>query len=125
MGFLRAALWFIVVFLAFGLAKLLFDNILYAAIMRQLESAFGIKEGDVVAVIASNLIPLFATMIVVALIWWLTLQHHRKVSLSAGSVPAPTPPPIPNQNSRVRQFFSRKDRCLSLRWPWHWHFQER
>jgi hypothetical protein len=77
------AIWFVVVLLAATLAKLLFDNILYAAIMARLKSSFGIEEGDLIAVVATNLIPIAATLIVVAFIYWLSSQHHAAKAATA------------------------------------------
>jgi hypothetical protein len=62
--------------LLFALFKLLFDNILYAAIMLRLHASFGIEERDVIAVVAANLIPILATVVTLSVIYWLTLHHH-------------------------------------------------
>jgi hypothetical protein len=86
------ALWFIVALLGAGLAKLLFDNILYAAIMRYL-GTYGIMEGDMIAVVTTNLIPIIGTIVVVALIYWLASQHHAsKTVIGPPAVSAPNNP---------------------------------
>src|ERR1700733_6682964 len=89
------ALWFIVALLGAGLAKLLFDNILYAAIMRYL-GTYGIMEGDMIAVVTTNLIPIIGTIVVVALIYWLASQHHASKTVTG--TPAVSAPNNPRQS---------------------------
>jgi hypothetical protein len=83
------ALWFVIVLLCAGLIKLLSDNILYAAIMRYL-GTYGIAEGDLIAVVTTNLVPIIATIAVVAVIYWMSLQSHaaKSAALPAAAVDA-------------------------------------
>ena len=74
-SFLSKLAWFVAVLMLAGLAKLLFDNILYAAIMRWLSSR-GIEESDMVAVVTANLIPIAGAIALSAAIYWLSLNHH-------------------------------------------------
>jgi hypothetical protein len=93
------ALWFIVALLGAGLAKLLFDNILYAAIMRYL-GTYGIMEGDLIAVVTTNLIPVIGTIVVVALIYWLASQHHASKTMVGVA-------PVSAANNPSRGIFKR------------------
>jgi hypothetical protein len=96
------ALWFVVVLLCAGLLKLLSDNILYAAIMRYL-GAYGIVEGDLIAVVTTNLVPIVATIAVVALIYWMSLHHHATKSATA---PAPSVVHPPPNDGLFRRFWN-------------------
>jgi hypothetical protein len=81
---IRNLLWFLAALFAAGAFKLLFDNILYAAIMARLAD-FGIEEHDVVAIVAANLAPIVAAMVALAAIYWLSLQHHAAKAAAANS----------------------------------------
>ena len=86
--------YFLCAILLYALAKMLFDNILYAAILLRLHSAFGIEERDVIAIVAANLIPILATIVALALIYGLARYHHAAKAKAAGTSiafdPAPT-----------------------------------
>lgn len=71
-----SALWFVAVLLLMGVAKLLFENILYAAIMTRLKSTFGLQEGDLIAIVTNNLIEVTATIVAVVLIYWASSRHQ-------------------------------------------------
>lgn len=98
---------FICTLLLQGLFKLLFDNILYGAIMAWLKLHFGIEESDVIAVVATNLIPILATIVVMAAIYWLALQHHLKKAGSADVVSAKNNSQPPTSTNRIAKLFSR------------------
>jgi len=56
--------------------QLIWTNLLYAAIMQRLTQQFGVQEGDLVAWMTLYLLPILATMAVVAVIYWGWSQNH-------------------------------------------------
>jgi hypothetical protein len=101
--FLSRLSWFVAILMLYGVAKLLFDNILYAAIMRWL-SAHGIEESDMVAVVTANLIPIAGAIALPAAIYWLSMQHH---ATKAKPVPAAEPPKAEIRPSFFRRLVAR------------------
>jgi len=75
----------VAVFLLFQLANLLGGNVLYAAIVVRLKE-YGIQESDVVALIATNLVLITATIVVVTFLYFLAFRHHteKAAALSSG-----------------------------------------
>jgi hypothetical protein len=55
----------------------IFDNILWESIMAWLKATFGIEEGDVVAVVTKNLIPILGVVFAVLVIYWIA-RHDRQ-----------------------------------------------
>src|SRR3954454_6247252 len=75
MSFSRS-LWLLSVGLLYFLLQLIWTNLLYAAIMQRLTQQFGVQEGDLVAWMTLYLLPILATMAVVAVIYWGWSQNH-------------------------------------------------
>jgi hypothetical protein len=59
-------LWFV---------KLLFEHLFYGALMVQLKARLGIDESDIIALVASNLISIVLTAIIIVAIYWLALKQ--------------------------------------------------
>jgi hypothetical protein len=57
------------------LVKLLFENLFYGALMVQLKGRLGIDESDIIALVASNLIPIVLTAIIIVTIFRLALKQ--------------------------------------------------
>lgn len=94
------SLWyFLCAALLYALFRLLFDNILYAAIMSRLHSSFGIEERDVVALVAANLIPIMATIAVLVIIYRVSLRHHTARATTSNNISDPLPP-LPRRGVR-------------------------
>jgi hypothetical protein len=74
----------VAVFLLFQLANLLGGNVLYAAIVVRLRQA-GIQEGAVVALIATNLVLVIATIVVVTFLYFLAFRHHTEKAAALSS----------------------------------------
>lgn len=109
MRLLWNAVWFVVIILAAALAKLLFDNIPYAAVMARLKNSFGIGENDVIAIVATSLIPIAATVAVVAFIYWRFSQHHRIASTGASESQTPAMSPHGYRAKVIKRLFLQRD----------------
>jgi hypothetical protein len=80
MEFISKAFGFLASLILLGLFKILFDNMLYASFMSRLKRDYGIKEADVIAIVAANLIPLTAAVIVIFYIYLLAgRQRHQRI----------------------------------------------
>jgi hypothetical protein len=64
-----------------GLVKLLFDNLLYAWVMAKLKQIAGIEEGDLIALLTGNVLPIGATAVVVWFLYRVAKVHHDKQNL--------------------------------------------
>jgi hypothetical protein len=68
--------YFVVAVVLFAPLKLVSDNLLYAALIRRLK-AHGIEEDSLIAFFATNLIPITATFIIMAIIYRVAASEHR------------------------------------------------
>jgi hypothetical protein len=91
MGLLGKAAALLFAGLLLALSKLLFDNIFYAAIMRRLKSDLDIDEGDMIAMVAANLIPILASIILIAIIYRLAIHHVESRAKAAVAEVKPLP----------------------------------
>lgn len=83
--------WYSILSAALGaLLLLLFDNMLYAAIVLRLRTSFGIEEADMTAWIAANLILILVTIIVLLGFYRLSLHYHMAKGIDLGGLPAVT-----------------------------------
>lgn len=75
------------------LVALLFEHLLYGALMVQLKRQFGIEEGNIVALVATNLIPIAATALIIVFIYWLAVLEvqSREQHASAATIGKGTP----------------------------------
>jgi hypothetical protein len=64
-----------------GLVKLLFDNLLYAWVMAKLKQIAGIEEGDLIALLTGNVLPIGTTAVVVWFLYRVAKVHHDKQNL--------------------------------------------
>jgi hypothetical protein len=97
------SLWyFLSATILYALFKMLFDNILYAAIMARLKTSFGIEERDVIAIVATNLVPILATIVALAVIYFVSLHHHATKAKTANGAPVDLPPaPVNPKKDRL------------------------
>src|SRR5580704_2754851 len=77
--------------------------------MARLKSSFGIGENDVIAIVATNLIPIAATVAVVAIIYWLSSQPHKFASTRASESQTPALSPHSYRAKVVKRLFLRRD----------------
>lgn len=83
--------WYSILSAALGaLLLLLFDNMLYAAIVQRLRTSFGIEEADMTAWIAANLILILVAIIVLFGLYRLSLHYHMAKVIDLGGLPTAT-----------------------------------
>jgi hypothetical protein len=77
--------------------------------MACLKSFFGIGENEVIAIVATNLIPIAASAAVVAFIYWLSSQHHRIASTGASESQTPAMSPHSYRAKVIKRLFLQRD----------------
>jgi hypothetical protein len=77
--------------LLFWFAKLLFDSIFYAAVMRRLKSDLDVDEADIIAIVTVNLIPIIVSIILIAVIYLLAIHHVESCAKAAVAEVKPLP----------------------------------
>jgi hypothetical protein len=77
-------LFAVAVFLLYGLANLLGSNLLYGAIVVRARD-YGVREADVVALVATNLALVLGVIVVVTLLYFIAFRFHAEKALAGSS----------------------------------------